>query len=90
MAEECRAACERTQLLITTHSPFFINALKPEEVRILWRDNEGYTQTLRVADVIGVREFVEEGAHLGSLWMEGHFGAGDPLVNQGAPTRGLS
>ena len=90
LAEECRAACERTQLLITTHSPFFINALKPEEVRILWRDNEGYTQTLRVADVIGVREFVEEGAHLGSLWMEGHFGAGDPLVNQGAPTRGLS
>lgn len=22
---------------------------------------------------------------LGDLWMEGHLGAGDPLVNQGAP-----
>ena len=46
-------------------------------------------KTQRVADVTGVREFVDEGAHLGSLWMEGHFGAGDPLVNQGAPPRDL-
>ncbi len=30
LAEECRAASERTQLLVTTHSPFFLNALRPE------------------------------------------------------------
>ena len=30
LAEECRAACERTQLLVTTHSPFFLNALRPK------------------------------------------------------------
>ncbi len=35
LAEESRAASERTLLLITTHSPFFLNALRPEEVRVL-------------------------------------------------------
>lgn len=85
LAEECRNATEHTQLLVTTHSPFFINALRPEEVRILWRDQQGYTQTKRVSDIEGVTEFVENGALLGQLWMEGHFAAGDPLVNEGMP-----
>ncbi|WP_020504587.1 hypothetical protein [Lamprocystis purpurea] len=34
-------------------------------------------------------EFAEHGALLGHLWMEGQLGVGDPLVNQGAPTRPL-
>jgi predicted ATPase len=89
LAEECRAATERTQLLVTTHSPFFLNALRPQEVRVLWRDEQGYTQTRRTSDLPGVPEFVHEGALLGHLWMEGQLGVGDPLVNQGAPTRTL-
>jgi predicted ATPase len=89
LAEECRAATERTQLLVTTHSPFFLNALRPKEVRVLWRDEQGYTQARRAEDVPGVRDFVEHGALLGHLWMEGHLGVGDPLVNQGAPSQAL-
>jgi len=89
LAEECRAATERTQLLVTTHSPFFLNALRPNEVRVLWRNEHGYTQTERAADLPGVPEFVEHGALLGHLWMEGQLGVGDPLVNQGAPSRPL-
>jgi predicted ATPase len=89
LAEECRAASERTQLLVTTHSPFFLNALRPDEVRVLWRDEEGYTQMRRAADLPGVTDFVERGALLGHLWMEGQLGVGDPLVNQGAPARPL-
>jgi predicted ATPase len=85
LAEECRAACERTQLLVTTHSPFFVNPLRPKEVRVLWRDEHGYTQTRRAADLPGVSEFVSNGALLGHLWMEGQLGVGDPLVNEGAP-----
>ena len=85
LAEECRAASERAQLLITTHSPYFLNALRPDEVRVLWRDAEGYAQTSRVSDLRGVSEFVEEGAMLGQLWMEGFFGVGDPLVRHGEP-----
>ncbi len=87
LAEECRAATERTQLLVTTHSPFFINPLRPAEVWVLWRNEEGYTQAKRAADLPGVRDFVEHGALLGHLWMEGQLGVGDPLVNQGAPSR---
>ena len=87
LAEECRAACEHTQLLVTTHSPFFLDELRPKEVRVLWRDDTGYTQTQIVSACRGVNEFVEQGARLGDLWMEGHFGAGDPLVNQGSPIR---
>lgn len=87
LAEECRAASARTQLLVTTHSPFFLNGLRPDEVRVLWRDELGYTQTQRAVDLQGVSDFVERGALLGQLWMEGQLGVGDPLVNQGAPTR---
>lgn len=87
LAEECRAAAERGQLLITTHSPFFINALRPEEVRVLYRDEKGYTQGVRAADIQGVPEFMTAGASLGHLWLEGRFGMGDPLVNQGVPSR---
>jgi hypothetical protein len=54
-----------------------------------WRDERGYTQTQRACDIPGVLEFAEHGALLGHLWMEGQLGVGDPLVNQGAPTRPL-
>lgn len=85
LAEECRAASERTQLLVTSHSPFFLNGIRANEVRVLWRDNGGYTQARRVSDIAGVRDFLDEGALLGDLWMEGQFRMGDPLVNQGLP-----
>jgi predicted ATPase len=85
LAEECRSASERSQLLVTTHSPFFLNSLKPEEVRVIYRAENGYSDVRRAADVKGIREFVDAGASMGHLWMEGHLGMGDPLVNAGAP-----
>jgi predicted ATPase len=86
LAEECRAATERSQLLVTTHSPFFLNGMQPEEVRVLYRDDSGYTQAIRAADIQGVHAFMQGGASLGHLWLEGRFGVGDPLVESGAPT----
>jgi len=85
LAEECRAATELTQLLVTTHSPFFLNAVKPEETRVLYRDEQGYTQVLRASDIQGIKEFVAAGASMGHLWLEGRLGVGDPIVNSGAP-----
>jgi predicted ATPase len=85
LAEECRAAAEFSQLLITSHSPFLLNAMRAEEVRVLYRDEQGFTQVVRACDIQGINEFMRTGAALGYLWMEGHFGLGDPLVNQGAP-----
>lgn len=87
LAEECRTAADASQLLVTTHSPFYLNALQPKEVWVLYRNEKGYTQAQRASDMRGVPEFMEHGAKLGHLWMEGQFEAGDPLVNAGAPRR---
>jgi predicted ATPase len=81
LAEECRIASERTQLMITTHSPFFVNGLAAEELWVLYRDAGGFAHACRAADMKGVREFMEEGALLGQLWMEGYFKVGDPLTS---------
>lgn len=79
LAEECRSASANTQLMVTTHSPFFVDGLKPEELWILYRDENGFTQAKRAADIQGIREFMSEGALLGSLWMEDFFDVGNPL-----------
>ncbi len=70
LAEECRAASGNTQLMVTTHSPFFVDVLKPKELRLLYRDEKGYTQAKCAAEIPGVQEFINEGALLGQLWME--------------------
>lgn len=79
LAEECQQASERSQLIITTHSPFFINPLRMDDVRVLYRDQRGYTHARRVADMPRVRSLLNESAKLGELWIEGHFEVGDPL-----------
>ncbi|GMV68156.1 MAG: ATPase [Pseudomonadota bacterium] len=80
LAEECQQAAQRTQLIVTTHSPFFINPLRPDEVRVLYRATDGYTRVQRIADMRGIAAFIHQGATLGELWMEGHFEVGDPLA----------
>ena len=87
LAEECRAATAHSQLLVTTHSPFFLNAIREEEVRVLYRDEEGFTHAVRASDIQGVSDFVAAGASMGHLWLEGRLGVGDPLVNAGAPRK---
>ncbi len=83
LAEECRSASSQTQLMVTTHSPFFVDALKPEELWVLYRDENGFTQAKRTADMQGIKEFMQHGALLGSLWMEDYFDVGNPLKNSG-------
>jgi predicted ATPase len=83
LAEECREASARTQLMVTTHSPFFVNGLRPEELWVLYRDKNGYTQAKQAAKMKGIKEFMNQGALLGHLWMEGHFEVGDPLTTSG-------
>lgn len=79
LAEECVVAADRTQLILTSHSPFLVNGLDAKKVWVLYRPLDGFTRACRVADVPGIRDFVEEGAGLGDLWMEGYFEVGDPL-----------
>ncbi len=83
LAEECRTASERAQLLITTHSPFLLDPLDPRQVWVLYRERDGFTKARRVSSMPGIPEFMEHGAKLGDLWIEGHFDVGDPLSGEG-------
>ena len=74
--------------MVTTHSPFFVNALKPKELVVVYRDTDGYTQGVRPTDMPIVQKMLEEGGKLGDLWMEGYFSAGDPLTNAGGSKNG--
>jgi predicted ATPase len=85
LAEECRNVSGHTQLMVTSHSPFFVSELRQDELWILYRDSDGFTQARRASDMRGVNEMMEEGAKLGQLWMENFFEVGDPLVNAGRP-----
>lgn len=87
LAEECRLTSARTQLMVTTHSPFFVNGLRPAELWVLYRDEDGYTQALRASEMARIPDLIDAGASLGDLWMEGYFEVGDPLVNAGGPRR---
>jgi predicted ATPase len=83
LADECRAASAISQLMVTTHSPFFVDTLKPEELWVLYRDEKGHTQARRTSNMQGIREFIDQGATLGQLWMEDYFDVGNPLINSG-------
>lgn len=85
LAEEARGAAGRSQLLVTTHSPYFVDALRPKELWVLYRDDEGFTRTVRASEMKEVVAQADAGGLLGNLWMEGYFEAGDPLVRGGRP-----
>jgi predicted ATPase len=85
LAEECRNASSNSQLMVTTHSPDFVDALRPEELWVLYRDDKGFTQARRTSDMPIVRTMMNEGAKLGALWMEDYFDVGNPLKNAGNP-----
>lgn len=85
LAEEARAAAQRSQLLVTTHSPYFADALQPKELWALYRAEDGFARVVRAADIPSLTAMAEAGGLLGSLWMEGYFSLGDPLVRSGRP-----
>nr|WP_319375519.1 AAA family ATPase [uncultured Methanoregula sp.] len=68
------------QIIITTHSPYFIDALTPKEVWILEKNEKGVSTAVRAADIKTVKELFDEGIPLGSLWYSDHFGRGNPHV----------
>ena len=84
---ECLKVSMSSQLIITTHSPRFVNELSAEEVWVLYRDEQGFTVCKRASEMLGIKEFMESEAKLGELWMEGYFEFGDPLTNAGGPKR---
>ncbi len=66
------------QVLITTHSPNFVDALTPQEVWILDKQSDGFSRLTLAGDIKGVTELFDEGLPMGSLWYSNHFGIGNP------------
>ena len=87
---ECLEVSAMSQLIITTHSPHFVNELSAEEVWVLYRDEQGFTVCKRASEMLEIEQLLEAGAKLGKLWMEGYFEFGDPLTNAGGPKRGVN
>lgn len=57
-----------SQVFITTHQPYFIDALDPKEVWILAKGEDGFSTIRRVSEDPLVNDLVEEGLPLGGLW----------------------
>lgn len=57
-----------SQIFITTHQPYFVDALEPEEVWILEKEQDGFSTIRRASDDIIVKNMVAEGLPLGGLW----------------------
>ena len=66
------------QVLVTTHSPNFVDGLSPAEVWILDKTKSGHSTLTRAADLPTVLSLYEEGIPMGSLWFSNHFGVGNP------------
>ena len=62
----------KTQLLVTTHSPYFVDALEPDQVWLMEKDGQGFTRVKRTADMPVIQAMKEEGIPLGSLWYSNH------------------
>jgi predicted ATPase len=78
LAEEFRDYSSRGgQVMVSTHSPDFLNAIKYDEVFWLTKKN-GYTQVYRASDDLRLKKMVDEGDSLGSLWKQGFFEGADP------------
>jgi predicted ATPase len=66
--EHAHKGLKSSQLFVTTHQPYFVDALEPDEVWILEKEKDGYSTIKRVSEIDIVKNMVEEGLPLGSLW----------------------
>lgn len=64
-----------SQVFITTHQPYFVDALEPEEVWILEKGENGYSVIRRASDDEMVKSMVAEGVPLGGLWYSDYLDA---------------
>ena len=78
LAEEFRAYADQGgQVLISTHSPDFLNAAKVEEV--FWLQKQGgYTTIHRASDNAQLKAWMDDGDKMGRLWKQGSFEGVDP------------
>jgi len=57
-----------SQVFITTHQPYFVDALEPSEVWVLEKGGDGFSTVKRANEIQFVQNMVNEGQPLGALW----------------------
>jgi predicted ATPase len=78
LAEEFRLYAHRGgQVLVSTHSPDFLNACELDEVFWLVK-NKGYTEIRRAKDDPQIAAYMADGDQMGYLWKQGFFEGADP------------
>ena len=65
----------RSQVFVTTHQPYFVDALGPQEVWILEKGADGFSTIRRASDDPIVNNMVAEGLPLGGLWYSDYLDA---------------
>jgi predicted ATPase len=79
LADEFRARANAAgtapQIFVTTHQPYFVDALRPEEVWILEKGKDGFSIITNAASIELVKNLVEEGLPLGGLWYSDYLDA---------------
>ncbi|MEA3283679.1 MAG: AAA family ATPase [Synergistota bacterium] len=64
-----------SQVFITTHQPYFVDALEPNEVWVLEKGSDGFSTIKRASNVDFVKNMVGEGQPLGALWYSDYLDA---------------
>ncbi|MDP1606595.1 MAG: AAA family ATPase [Rhodocyclaceae bacterium] len=78
LAEEFRLYANRGgQVMVSTHSPDFLNAMQLDEVFWLVK-KDGYTKVCRASDDPQIAAYMADGDKMGNLWKQGFFEGADP------------
>jgi predicted ATPase len=57
-----------SQIFVTTHQPYFVDALQPEEVWVLEKGQDGFSTIKRASEDPLIQNLVSQGLPLGGLW----------------------
>jgi len=67
---------DKSQIFITTHQPYFVDALEPNEVWILEKDDDGFSKIRRASEDPVIQGLVSEEIPLGGLWYSDYLDGG--------------
>ncbi|HEY9692484.1 MAG TPA: AAA family ATPase [Oculatellaceae cyanobacterium] len=57
-----------SQVFVTTHQPYFVDALEPDEVWVLEKGEDGFSKIRQASEDPLINNLVSEGLPLGGLW----------------------
>ncbi|MBN3943138.1 MAG: AAA family ATPase [Nostoc sp.] len=64
-----------SQIFVTTHQPYFVDALEPDEVWVLEKGEDGFAKIKRASEDPLINNLVSEGLPLGGLWYSDYLDA---------------